>query len=204
MSDEHDIEFFFDIASPYSYLASTQIDALEEDTGLPVQWRPFLLGGVMKATGNAPPAQVPEKAQYMLSDLNRWADRYGIPFEMPSTFPINSLTTQRALVAVDEIDAGDVPDFADALYRAYWVEGADVSKPEAIFEVAEELGLPAEDIISLTDDPDIKQRLQEHSDEAVDRGAFGAPTFFLDGEMFWGNDRLEFVRETADRVREGR
>lgn len=200
MTDEHEIEFFFDIASPYSYLASTQIDALEEDTGLPVRWRPFLLGGVMKATGNEPPARVDEKARYMLSDLNRWADRYGIPFELPSDFPINSLTTQRALVAVDEMDAGEVPEFADALYRAYWVEDTDLSQGEAVAEVADDVGLPGDEIVSSTQESHIEQRLQENSDEAVDRGAFGAPTFFLDGEMFWGNDRLDFLREAASEI----
>lgn len=200
MTEVTKIEFFFDIASPYSYLASTQIEDLEADTGLPVEWRPFLLGGVMKATGNSPPAQVQAKASYMLTDLNRWAERYGIPLEMPSTFPINSLTTQRALLALDELDVGSLPEFAGALYRAYWSEDVDVSEPDRIAQVADNHGLPGPQIVGETDKPAIKDRLRANSDEAVEKGAFGAPTFFVGDEMFWGNDRLDFVREAAERA----
>ncbi len=198
MSDDLEIEFFFDIASPYSYLASTRIDRLEAETGLAARWRPFLLGGVFKATGNSPPAQVRPKARYMLEDLKRWADHYGVDFEMPAKFPINSLSTQRALVAAGELEAETLPAFAEHLYRAYWTDGRDVSEPDTIAEVADAVSLPADEIVERLDAPDIKETLRSITDEAVDRGAFGAPTFFVGDEMFWGNDRLDFLCEAAD------
>lgn len=203
MTDELTIEFFFDVSSPYSYLASTQIDQLEADTGLPVRWRPFLLGGVFKATGNSPPARVPPKASYMLQDLHRWADHYEIPFEMPADFPLNSLTTQRALVATAERDSEAVAPLASRLFRAYWADGRDASDPEVVEQIADDLELPAADIVAAADEDDIKDRLRAITDEAVERGAFGAPTFFVGDEMFWGNDRLQFVREAAERKTSG-
>lgn len=199
MADSVEVEFFFDIASPYSYLASTQIDDLEDETGATVRWRPFLLGGVMKATGNAPPAQVPAKAKYMLADLNRWAARYDIPFEMPGNFPINSISTQRALVAAERLDGASMVPLARALYEGYWAEGRDVSDTSVIEDVAEENGMEAEPIMDRIDDPDVKEQLKAHSDEAVERGAFGAPSIFVEDELFWGNDRLDFVRDEVRR-----
>jgi 2-hydroxychromene-2-carboxylate isomerase len=192
MSDA-DVEFFFDIGSPYSYLASTQIDQLERETGASVEWRPFLLGGVFKETGNAAPANVPPKAQYMLTDLRRWADTYDIPFQMPENFPLNTLPTQRALIAVKE-RGGEVPPLARALFRGYWGEGRDVSDPSVIAQMCERVDAPGDDILEAIDDDDIKAELREVTNEAVERGAFGAPTFFVDDQMFWGNDRLTFVR----------
>ncbi|MFB6265357.1 MAG: 2-hydroxychromene-2-carboxylate isomerase [Bradymonadaceae bacterium] len=199
MSTDPQIEFFFDIASPYSYLASTQIDKLEDETGVPVVWKPFLLGGVMKATGNEPPARVQPKAAYMLEDINRWADRYAIPFEMPAQFPLDSLTTQRALVAAREREDGAVSTLAPELFEAYWAEGRHVSDPDVIADVADEAGFDGRELADATGEDAIKAKLQELSDEAVDRGAFGAPTFFVGDEMFWGNDRLDFVRKAAGR-----
>jgi 2-hydroxychromene-2-carboxylate isomerase len=191
------IEFFFDIGSPYSYLAATQIPDLEEETGVPVDWRPFLLGGVFKEVGNRPPAQIQEKGVYMLKDLNRWADFYEEPFQMNSHFPINSLLAQRALVAAKQVDEGSVEDLAMALYRDYWTEDVDVSTPEAVGAAAGRVGLDAEKLLAATDTQAVKDQLRDNSDEAVDRGAFGAPTFFVGGEMFWGNDRMFFVEQAA-------
>lgn len=194
--DDLTIEYFFDIGSPYSYLASTQIEQLEEETGVPVEWRPFLLGGVFQATGNAAPARIEEKAQYMLQDLNRWANRYDVDFRMSPHFPINSLLTQRALVAAGRLDEA-VEDLAKELYRRYWVENVDVSEAGAVASAAEEVGLDGEEIVAMTQDQGVKDELRENSDEAVERGAFGAPTFFVEDEMFWGNDRLHFLREAV-------
>jgi len=192
MSDA-DVEFFFDIGSPYSYLASTQIEQLDQEPGASVEWRPFLLGGVFKETGNAAPANVPPKAQYMLTDLRRWADTYDIPFQMPENFPLNTLPTQRALVAVKK-RGGAVPPLARALFRGYWVGGRDVSDPSVIAQMCERVDEPGDDILEALDDDDIKAELRKVTNEAVERGAFGAPTFFVDDKMFWGNDRLTFVR----------
>jgi 2-hydroxychromene-2-carboxylate isomerase len=193
----HDIEFFFDIASPYSYLAATQMDDIAERTGAHVEWKPFLLGGVFKAVGNTTPAALQQKAAWAMRDLQLWADRYDEPFTMASRFPINSLMTQRALVAARQNDPGSVSALALALYRAYWVDDADVSAPQVIRDVAEQAGFDGAEIIELTASSDVKGELRELTEVAISRGAFGAPTFFVDGRLFWGNDRLHFVEMAA-------
>jgi 2-hydroxychromene-2-carboxylate isomerase len=182
-----EIEFFFDIASTYSYLASTQIDALGERVGVPVRWRPFLLGGVIKATGNRTPIEIPAKARYMLLDLQDWAELYGIPLRFPSHFPPNSLPIQRALTAVGE---ADVRPLAKALFAAYWTENLNLSDSAVLAQVLDRAGYPSVELLARAQDPDVKERLRKTTDEAVTRGAFGAPTFFVGGRMFWGNDRL--------------
>lgn len=192
----HPVDFFFDIGSPYSYLAATQMADLASRTGAEVRWKPFLLGAVFKATGNHMPAAVQAKAAWMLNDLQSWAEHYGVPFVMSSHFPINSLVPQRALVACETLDAAKIPDFALALFDDYWAQDVDVSKPEAVAAAATRVGLDADRILAMTAEQPVKDRLRAITEEAVGRGAFGAPTFFVGEHMFWGNDRLHFV-ETA-------
>ncbi len=178
------IEFFFDISSPYSYLAATQIDRLGQRAGAPVRWRPFLLGGVFKSTGNQPPAVLPARVPYLLEDLKRWAAHYGVPFQFPSIFPMNSLHAMRALVTLED---AAVPEAAMGLFTAYWVDNHDLTRPEVLANV---LG---EEPVVLAMRPEIKQELRQSTEEAIARGAFGAPTIFVGEQMFFGNDRLPFV-----------
>ncbi len=185
------LEFFFDIGSPYSYLAAGQVEAVAADCGAALRWRPFLLGGVFKLTGNQPPALLPERGRYMLADLQRWAAFYGVPFHFPDTFPANTLRTMRALTALrpDALPAG-----AHALFHAYWVDGRDPGDPEVLADV---LGLEA---AARADDPAVKQALIDTTEEAVRRGAFGAPSFFVGDQLFFGNDRLPFVEQALRRA----
>lgn len=175
------IEFFYDIGSPYSYLAATQMEDLARETGLPVAWRPFLLGGVFKGAGNQPPIAVPARAPYLLRDISRCSEQLGVPFRMPGTFPINTLTAMRTLAGMPE---ADLPAASLKLFRAYWFDGADVSSPDTVASV-----LGAEAVARSSEDA-VKQKLKDNSDEAVRRGAFGAPTFFVGNEMFFGHDRI--------------
>lgn len=184
------ILFFFDIGSPYTYLASTQLAALEARTGAPVVWRPFLLGGVFKAVGNIIPANIQGKGPHMLVDLQRWADHYGVPWRFSSRFPVNSLLAMRALSGLPE---EQIPEAAARLFRATWVEDRDVADPAVLVEL---LGAEA---VARAEDPAVKARLRASTEEAVARGAFGAPTFFWGDEMFFGNDRLQFLEEAVRR-----
>lgn len=196
MTDARRIELFFDIGSPYSYLAVTQLPALAERTGAEIEWKPFLLGGVFKAIDSQPPATIEAKARFMLADLERWSKRYGVPLKFPSRFPLNTLKTQRALVAVQRLGQGDrVPDFALALFRAYWAEDRDVSDEGEIVRIANDVGLDGEAVRAAMGEQETKDRLRELTEEAVSRGAFGAPTMFVGDQMFWGNDRLDFVEQ---------
>jgi len=194
-------EFFFDIGSPYSYLAASQMDELGARTGARIWWRPFLLGGVFKATGNVPPATLPARAPVMLTDLMRWAAHYGIPLAFPSYFPGNMLQTQRALIAAERASGeASMRRFAARLFTAYWAEGVDVSRPGVLEDLADEVELDGAALVAATADPSIKQALLDATQSAVERGAFGAPTFFVGQELFFGNDRLMFV-EAALRPR---
>lgn len=193
MSDRPVIEFFFDVGSPYSYLAATQIDRVGEGAGAEVRWRPFLLGGVFKDSGNDMPARVAAKARWMLRDLSLWADAYDVPFRFPSRFPLNTLHAQRALAAATHRWPDALRPFALALFRAYWCEDRDISQPDEIGTAARAAGLDAEVVLASTREQEVKDLLRRWTGEAVERGAFGAPTFFVGDEMYWGNDRLELM-----------
>ncbi|MEM7608009.1 MAG: 2-hydroxychromene-2-carboxylate isomerase [Myxococcota bacterium] len=178
------MEFFFDVVSPYSYLASTQIASLESLTT--VRWRPMYLGGLMGAVGNVPPGSLAPRARYMLQDLQRWAARYDVPFRFPKVFPQKTLRAMRMIEA-----ANDRASAARRLFRAYWVEGENLSDDATLERLSEEIGEP---LFERSADSAVKDALRASTDEAASRGAFGAPTFFVGDTMFFGNDRLDFVR----------
>ena len=185
------VEFFFDFGSPAAYLASTQIEAVAGEAE--VIWRPMLLGGVFKATGNASPVMIPAKGKWLMDDLSRWAARYGVPLTLPPGFPINTLYLMRGACALQ--GTADFQPYVRAVYHAIFGEGRDMSDPATIGEVLTAAGLDARAIIASTQDDAVKDKLKATTEEAVKRGAFGAPTMFVDGQMFFGQDRLEFVRE---------
>ena len=190
------IEFFFDIGSSYSYLASTQMDGVAQRTGVPVRWRPFLLGAVFKATGNDLPIKLPAKARWMVSDMKLWADHYNVPVRIPSRFPIVTLRAQRALCAAERLHGeGSLPKFAQALFRAYWAEDQDPTTDEVIAAAARAAGLDPTPIIAGIETQETKDLLRATTEEAVKRGAFGAPSMFVGETLFWGNDRLALLEQ---------
>lgn len=180
------VEFFYDYVSLYSYLADSQLPGL---SGAEIGYRPMLLGAVMQATGNRPPGSVEAKRQYLRDDAARWARRYGIPLNMNPLFPQNTLKALRlALVAQKH---GVFAVVHRALFDAMWVREKDLDSNEELSEIAHDAGIGLEE----TGQQAIKDALKANTDEAVERGVFGAPTFFVGEEMFFGNDRLDFVRE---------
>lgn len=181
-----ELEFFYDIASPYSYLAAVRVEAIAADCGADLRWRPFLLGAVFRDVGNQPPALVPARGRYMLKDLKRWAAYYGVPFHFPSVFPTNSLLAMRALTGFANDERAE-PTLA--LFHAYWADNRDPGDPEVVLDL---LGSEA---VQRASDPAVKQALKDNTTEAVERGAFGAPCFFVGSEMWFGNDRLPFVEQ---------
>lgn len=186
------VEFFLDCASPYTYLAATQIEAVAQRAGGQVLWKPFLIGKTFEATGNKMPASVPAKAKYMFKDLQLWARHYAVPFQFPKIFPINSLLPQRLLCAVP---AARLPDAALAFMRAYWAEDVDIQKPEALQDLLDSLGLDGAALLAAAQTDEVKAQLKANTEDAVARGAFGAPTFFIGKAQFWGNDRLGLIEE---------
>lgn len=176
------VEFFFDVVSPYSYVAAIQVS--RSPLLADVEWRPFLLGGVFKATGNHPPIAVPAKGQYMAQDLQRLFAYYDMPYRFPSEFPASSLTAMRALCAAD---AAQVPALALKLFAAYWGENRNISEQEVLLDI---LG---PELLARAGDDAVKERLKASTEEAVQRGAFGAPTIFIGADMYFGEDRVFLV-----------
>ncbi len=186
-----ELEFFYDLVSPYSYLASTRVEAVTARTGATLRWRPFLLGGVLRATENRAPVEIPAKGRHMWIDLARWSARLGIPFARPPVFPASSILALRAALAAEPL--GRLVPFTQAVYRAYFVDGKDLSRPEVLAAAAAEAGLDGAALLAAA--PGYKEALMRQTQEAIDRGAFGAPAFFVGDQLFVGNDRLDFVEE---------
>ncbi len=184
------IEFFWDSASPYTYLAATQIEALAARHGATVVWKPFLIGKAFEATGNRPPATIPAKGKYMFKDLRLWARLYGVPFWFPKVFPVASISSLRIACGLPEALRSK---WALAVMTAYWSQDQDIGQPEVLKAVATQLGLEPEATLALAQDPAAKEQLKANTDEAVQRGVFGAPTFFIGDAMFWGNDRFPLM-----------
>lgn len=188
-------EFWFDIGSPAAYLAWTQLPALCEETGAQAVYRPMLLGGVFHATGNHSPTEVPAKGSYMLDDLARFARRYGVPFNNNPHFPVNTLMIMRGAVGLQLREPARFDAYVRAMYEAMWVHAQNLNDPAAVGAVLHATGFDPAAMLALTQDAEVKDRLKAVTQEAVDRGVFGAPVFFIGTQMFWGQDRLDFVKE---------
>lgn len=192
------VEFYFDVGSPAAYLAWTQMPALCAAAGARLEYRPMLLGGVFQATGNQSPMNIPAKAAYMEEDLLRFARRYGVPFRLNPHFPINTLTLMRLAVGLQLREPDRMVPYVDAVYRAIWVDGRNMNDPQVVAGVLGEAGFDAGALLPLASDPEVKERLKSITATAVERGVFGAPSFFIDGQMFWGQDRLDFVKQALE------
>jgi 2-hydroxychromene-2-carboxylate isomerase len=185
------IDFYFDFSSPYGYLASQKIEALAERYGRTVDWHPMLLGVVFKQTGAAPLTEVPVKGPYSKHDFLRSARFHGVEFRMPPVFPIPAQAPSRVVLWARQKSAADGAQLAKALYRAFFVEGRDISKPDIAAEVAGEQGFDAAQARAAIDDPAIKDALKREVDGAIGAGVFGSPFIVIDGEPFWGLDRFD-------------
>ncbi|OAE11561.1 disulfide bond formation protein DsbA [Pseudomonas simiae] len=189
------LEFFFDLGSPATYLAYTQLPALCAETGTQLVYQPMLLGGVFKATGNASPITVPAKGRYMFNDLARYAKRYNVPLKFNPHFPINTLVLMRAVTGIQIHQPERFAAFIDCLFRALWVEGRNLGDPAGVAAVLAEAGFDPEEVLALANDEGVKTALKDKTEEAIQRGVFGAPSMFVGNDMYFGQDRLDFVRE---------
>ena len=187
------IDFYFEFASPYGYLASTQIDALGARHGRAVVWHPIMLGAAFKATGAKPLTQTPLKGPYLLHDAPRFARLLGVPFTAPPIMPANSLAASRACLWLEADDPALARRLAQAVLQAHWGEGRDIGAPEQVAAIAAPLGIGEGALLAAVADPAIKERLKEATAAAIARGVFGSPFVFVDGEPFWGADRLPQV-----------
>lgn len=189
------VEFYFDFGSPATYLAWTQLPRICAETGASLVYKPMLLGGVFQATGNASPVTVPAKGRFMLQDLARFARRYGVPMRFNPHFPINTLPLMRAAVAVQRHMPERFEEFLTLIFEAMWVAGSNLGDAAVLGEVLAGGGFEPQRLLALTAEQEVKDALKANTEEAVRRGVFGAPSMFVGNELFFGQDRLDFVRE---------
>jgi 2-hydroxychromene-2-carboxylate isomerase len=189
------VEFWFDVGSPAAYLAWHRLPRIAEAADAQIDYRPMLLGGVFQSTGNQSPMMVPAKGRWMTDDLERFARRDGTPFRHNPHFPINTLVLMRAALGLQMSKEPRFIPFVDTVYRAIWADGLNMNDPGVVAGVLQAAGFEPQAVLALTADPQVKERLKAVTAEAVERGVFGAPTFFVDGRMYWGQDRLDFVEE---------
>lgn len=192
------VDFYFDFACPYAYLAHTQIEAVCARAGAELSWRPFLLGGLFRILGAPvdPNVSMPAaKARMNLLDMARWADHLGVPLIRPAAHPCRTVLALRAALA-----SGSIERASKALFAAYWAKGLDLGKPEVVLAALDEAGFEGENLILKAEEQAIKDDLRARTDEAARAGVFGAPAFVVtapgvDGDLFWGQDRLMFVEK---------
>ena len=188
-------EYWFDFGSPAAYLAWTQLPRLERETGATALYKPMLLGGVFQATDNRSPASIPAKGTYTFTDFDRFARRYGVPLHTNPHFPINTITLMRGAVALQMRSDPRLMDYCDAMFKAIWVESLNMNDPAVVGAALARAGFDPMALLALTAEQSTKDALKTATQEAVARGIFGAPTFFVGGQMFWGQDRMDFVKE---------
>jgi 2-hydroxychromene-2-carboxylate isomerase len=194
------VEFYFDLGSPATYLAYTQLPKICAETDSNLIYIPMLLGGVFKATGNASPAMIPAKGRYMFEDLDRYAKRYGVPLKFNPHFPINTLMLMRAVTGIQLRQPERFRAFIDCLFNALWVEGRALDEPGTVAAVLIEHGFDPQEVLALTNDESVKTALKDNTETAVKRGVFGAPSMFVGSQLFFGQDRLDFVEEALRQV----
>jgi 2-hydroxychromene-2-carboxylate isomerase len=188
-------EYWFDFGSPAAYLAFTQLPRLESETNAKAIYRPMLLGGVFQATGNQSPASIPAKGAYTFTDFDRFAKRYVVPINRNPHFPINTLLLMRGAVGMQQQEPERFLAYCKTVFHAIWVDSLNMNDPATVSTVLLKAGFDPQFLLALSNDAIIKEALKTATTEAVTRGVFGAPTFFVGTHMFWGQDRLDFVKE---------
>lgn len=189
------VDFYFDFGSPAAYLAWTQLPKLCAETGAALAYKPMLLGGVFQATGNRAPISVPLKGSYLFEDLGRYAQRYGVALKYNPHFPVNTITLMRIAAGLQMRADPRFDAYVQAMFEAMWAQAKNLGDPATVAEVLAAAGVPADDLMALAADPAVKEQLRADTEAAVARGIFGAPTMFVGEKMYWGQDRLDFVRE---------
>ena len=187
------VTFCFDFGSPYSYLAYNYLSPIKE-AGAQIDLKPVLLGGIFKATGNQPPATVQKKGEYMFKDIQRWANKLDISFKMNPYFPILTVPHMRGAILAQKKDI--LEDYMQSMFDSMWLKGLNLNDQEILTKVASESGIDSNDFAEGISSDEIKDELRANTQFAIDKGAFGVPTYFLEDEMFWGIDSIKFLLDS--------
>jgi 2-hydroxychromene-2-carboxylate isomerase len=197
------VEFYYDLVSPYSYLAHREVSRICRENGAGLSLKPMLLGAVHNAVGLQAPIQTEAKARYQAEDIQRWAGSYGLPMSFPDPFPFRTLKTMRAAMFLK--DRGELEAFTREAFALYWEEGGapkglrEADEDGPVSEAARRIGVDPDEVLAGASAPEAKEALKRATGEAVGRGVFGASAFFVGDEMFWGNDRLNLVEAALGR-----
>ena len=197
------VEFYYDLVCPYSYLAHRDVSRICDERGAGLALKPMLLGAVHRAVGLQAPIETEAKARYQAEDIRRWAERYGLPMTFADPFPFRTLKTMRAAMFLKE--RGGLEAFTREAFALYWEEGGapkgleEADEDGPVSEAVRRAGADPEAVLAGASAPGAKEALKAATGEAVGRGVFAAPMFFVGEEMFWGNDRLHFVEEALGR-----
>jgi len=189
------LEFFYDCSSPWTYLAFTRIEDVARRHGADLVWKPILVGGVFNAVnpsvyeGRQNP--VKPKARYYQKDMQDWAHLYGIKIGNPTVFPVNSVKAMRGAFVAHE--HGKISPYSKRVFESYWGEDRDISRDDVMREIVRQTGLDADEFFSKIQSQPYKDKLKANTEELIERGGFGSPSIFVDGDMFFGNDRLVLV-----------
>jgi 2-hydroxychromene-2-carboxylate isomerase len=195
-----DLEFWFDFGSTYSYLSAARIDAAAASAGVRVRWEPFLLGPIFAKQGldDSPFNVYPAKGRYMWRDMERLASAQGLPFAKPSRFPRSGVVASRVACVAKATSEPWLPGFVRAVFRSNFAEDREIGDAAEVRSILDALGLPGARIVERSEAPDNRGRLREQTRRAAELGIFGAPSFAVGGELFWGNDRLEDALKWAN------
>jgi 2-hydroxychromene-2-carboxylate isomerase len=189
------VEFFFDFGSPYTYLAYHQLPKIAKAGNADIVWRPILLGGVFQATGNHSPVEVPLKGKHLAVDLLRWAKQFGVSMQMNPHFPINTLSLMRGAVAMQLRSDAEFHRYLAAIFSAMFENPRNLGLAGEVAAVLQEADFDPAQFMAMISEPAVKDQLKKNTTEAIERGVFGAPTFFVGNDMYWGQDRLHFVQQ---------
>lgn len=187
------VDFYYDFISPASYFALMQLPALCERTGASINYKPMLLGGIFKAQGNTSPVTVPAKWEWIKEDFERYAQHYDIPYQLNPHFIFSTVNAMRG--ALWALENNRIEDYNQAMFTAAWAEGKDLSSKAVLQEVLNSAGFNAEEVMEAMTEPEFKASLIQATEAAAARGVFGAPTMIVDDELFFGQDRLEWVEK---------
>ncbi|HET7730102.1 MAG TPA: 2-hydroxychromene-2-carboxylate isomerase [Usitatibacter sp.] len=190
-----EVDFYFEFSSPYGYIASRLAGDFEKRIGRRLHWRPILLGPMFKVTGQAPLTEIPLKGEYSKRDFTRTARFHQVPYNHPAKFPIGTVAAGRAFYWLHDRDAAAAQSLARALYEAYFVRGVDIGGAAAVIDIAKAQGVDAAALAAALEDPAVKDRVRKEVDAALAAGVFGSPFFIVDGEPFWGVDRMPMLEE---------
>jgi 2-hydroxychromene-2-carboxylate isomerase len=195
MTSRAPIDFYFEFSSPYGYIASQLAEDFEKRVGRELRWRPMLLGPVFKLTGQPPLVDIPMKGEYSKRDFLRSARMHGVPYKHPAKFPIGTVAALRAFYWAHDRDPALARRLAKALYTAFFVDGIDIGAPQAVLAIAKDVGADAPALATALEDPALKERARKEVDGAIAANVFGSPFFIVDGEPFWGVDRMPMVEQ---------